>query len=161
MKCRWLLPLLLTGCLGEMDQQPRTDAWEHRANVPPAGTIPAGPPSIPPRYTLELLKRGQERYRIYCSPCHGITGDGHGEVVRRGFPAPPSFLEDRLRRAEDVQFYSAIMNGAGRMWAYADRVPEPDRWAIVGYIRALQLSQGIPAADVPSDISLPQEYRQR
>jgi mono/diheme cytochrome c family protein len=96
--------------------------------------------ALPP-VTAALLRRGQERYAIYCLPCHSPLGDGDGPVVRRGFPAPPSYHEERLRRAPDRHFYDVITQGHGVMAAYADRVAPDERWAIVAYIRALQLSQ--------------------
>ena len=91
--------------------------------------------------TMELLRRGQERYNIYCAPCHSPVGDGDGMVARRGFPRPPSYHDDRLRQAPDRHFYDVMTHGYGIMRSYADRVPPEDRWAIVAYIRALQLSQ--------------------
>jgi mono/diheme cytochrome c family protein len=91
--------------------------------------------------TRALLARGQQRYNIYCAPCHGRSGDGAGMVVQRGFPAPPSYHTERLRRAADSHFYQVISDGYGVMYPYADRVTPHDRWAIVAYIRALQLSQ--------------------
>jgi mono/diheme cytochrome c family protein len=102
-----------------------------------------------PRITPALLRRGQERFDIYCLPCHSPVGDGDGPVARRGFPHPPSFHEQQLRDAPDRLFYDVITNGYGVMYSYADRVTPQDRWAIVAYIRALQLSQGAPAAQVP------------
>lgn len=102
-----------------------------------------------PAITAALLVRGQERYDIYCLPCHSAIGDGEGPVVRRGFPHPPSYHEQRLRDAPDRHFYDVISNGYGVMHAYADRVPPADRWAIVAYIRALQLSQNAPVAQLP------------
>lgn len=103
----------------------------------------------PPPITGALLQRGQERYSIYCLPCHSPVGDGDGPVVRRGFPAPPSYHEQRLRDAPDRHFYDVISNGYGIMHSYADRVAPPDRWAIVAYIRALQLSQRAQVAQLP------------
>ena len=91
--------------------------------------------------TLELLRRGRQRFDIYCSPCHSVVGDGDGMVARRGFPHPPSYHIDRLRNAPDRHFYDVMTNGYGIMRPYSDRVPPEDRWAIVAYIRALQLSQ--------------------
>jgi mono/diheme cytochrome c family protein len=91
--------------------------------------------------TRALLACGQQRYNIYCAPCHGRSGDGAGMVVQRGFPAPPSYHTDRLRHAADSHFYQVISDGYGVMYPYADRVTPHDRWAIVAYIRALQLSQ--------------------
>jgi mono/diheme cytochrome c family protein len=105
-----------------------------------------------PRITPALLRRGQERFDIYCQPCHSPVGDGDGPVARRGFPHPPSFHDQRLRDAPDRLFYDVITNGYGVMYSYADRVTPPDRWAIVAYIRALQLSQDAPAAQVPAGV---------
>jgi mono/diheme cytochrome c family protein len=100
---------------------------------------------------LALLRRGQERYTIYCMPCHSPVGDGDGLVVRRGFPPPPSYHQDRLRSAPDRHLYDVITKGYGVMVSYADRVEPADRWAIVAYIRALQLSQHAQAAALPQD----------
>jgi mono/diheme cytochrome c family protein len=96
--------------------------------------------------TAALLARGQQRFQIYCAPCHGPAGDGDGYIVKRGFPAPPSYHIDRLRNAPDRYFVDVITNGYGLMYSYADRVAPADRWAIAAYIRALQLSQHAPAA---------------
>ncbi len=97
-------------------------------------------PALPP-LTPGLLQRGQQRYDIYCLPCHGAVGDGDGPVVRRGFPRPPSYHQARLRTAPDRHFFDVITHGYGVMVPYADRVTPEDRWAIVAYVRALQLSQ--------------------
>jgi mono/diheme cytochrome c family protein len=94
--------------------------------------------------TPALLARGRERFDIYCAPCHSRAGDGDGMVVRRGFPAPPSYHTDRLRRAPDSHFFDVITSGYGAMYPYADRITVEDRWAIVAYIRALQLSRHAP-----------------
>jgi mono/diheme cytochrome c family protein len=104
--------------------------------------------SNPYPITPQLLRRGQERFEIYCMPCHSPAGDGDGRVVRRGFPAPPSYHQDRLRNAPDRHFFDVITHGYGIMYPYADRVDPPDRWAIVAYIRALQLSQHAPADEL-------------
>lgn len=93
--------------------------------------------------TEDMVRRGGERYNIYCSPCHGVLGDGKGMIVRRGFPAPPSYHTDSLRNAPAGHFVDVIGNGFGRMFSYADRVAPRDRWAIAAYIRALQLSQNL------------------
>jgi mono/diheme cytochrome c family protein len=97
----------------------------------------------------ELLKRGQERFNIYCSPCHGAAGEGDGMVVQRGFPKPPSYHTQRLRAASAQHFFDVITKGYGVMYAYADRVAPADRWAIAAYIRALQLSHYARLAEVP------------
>ena len=106
--------------------------------------------SIPYPITMRLLRRGQERFDIYCAPCHSRVGDGDGRVARRGFPHPPSYHIDRLRNAPDRHFYDVITNGHGVMYPYADRVSPVDRWAIVAYIRALQLSQDAPRSALPA-----------
>lgn len=95
--------------------------------------------------TREVLVRGQQRFDIYCAPCHGRSGDGRGMVVLRGFPAPPSYHIDRLRQAPVGHFFDVITHGYGMMYPYAERVEPSDRWAIIAYIRALQLSQHAPA----------------
>jgi hypothetical protein len=87
------------------------------------------------------LERGRERFNIFCTPCHDRTGRGNGIIVQRGFTKPPSFLEERLRQAPPGHFFKVMTSGYGAMYSYASRVPAADRWAIVTYIRALQLSQ--------------------
>lgn len=101
--------------------------------------------------TRAVLARGQERYTISCSPCHGLVGDGNGMIVQRGFPRPPSFHQQRLRDAPVGHFFDVITNGYGRMYSYAARVGPENRWAIIAYIRALQLSQHASLADVPPE----------
>jgi mono/diheme cytochrome c family protein len=91
-----------------------------------------------PPMTLALVKRGHERFNVFCSECHGYGGDADGMVVQRGFPRPPSFHEARLVAAPDAYFVDVITHGHGVMYSYADRVPPADRWAIAAYIRALQ-----------------------
>ena len=98
-----------------------------------------------------MMARGQERFDIYCSPCHGRTGQGDGMVVRRGFRRPPSFHEDRLRNAPIGHLFDVITNGFGAMPDYATQIRAEDRWAIVAYVRALQLSEHATLADVPAD----------
>lgn len=107
---------------------------------------------LPVELTAELLQRGQERYNIYCTPCHGYDGSGEGIVVQRGFPRPTSFHAQRLLDAPVGYVYGAITNGFGRMFSYASRIPVEDRWAIAGYVKALQLSQNATLDDVPSDV---------
>jgi mono/diheme cytochrome c family protein len=97
---------------------------------------------------LALLQRGRARYDIYCAPCHGLTGDGHGMVVARGFPAPPPLTRRDMLDAPDAQLTQAIRRGYGVMYPLADRVDAHDLEAIVAYIRALQLSQHAPAAQL-------------
>ena len=108
--------------------------------------------SAPPVVDLALLQRGQARFDVYCAPCHSIVGDGDGMVVRRGFPRPPSFHQARLRDAPDRHLFDVITQGYGVMAPYADRVTPEDRWAVVAYIRALQLSQDAPVATLPVDL---------
>lgn len=98
-----------------------------------------------------VMARGQERFNIYCSPCHGRTGMGDGMIVRRGFRRPPTFHQDRLRSAPVGQIFDVITNGFGAMPDYAAQVPVADRWAIIAYLRALQMSQHATAADVPAE----------
>jgi len=108
---------------------------------------PPGPPPV----TLALLERGQQRFDIYCSPCHGRFGDGNGMIVQRGFPHPPSYYSAALRNAPNQHFYDVITNGYGVMYSYAARVEPADRWAIVAYIRALQASASANLSDVPAN----------
>ena len=96
--------------------------------------------------TEDTVKRGRERYDIFCSVCHGMTGNGDGMIVRRGFRRAASFNDDRLRQAPVGHFFDAITNGWGAMPSYASQIPVQDRWAIITYIRALQLSQQNPNA---------------
>jgi len=100
--------------------------------------------------TEQVMARGHERFDIYCSPCHGRTGEGNGMVVRRGFRRPPSYAEDRLRDAPIGHFYDVITNGFGAMPDYQTQIPVNDRWAIVAYVKALQLSLYAPLEDVPA-----------
>ena len=103
-------------------------------------------PSDEPPATGALLNRGRQQFEIFCAPCHSEAGDGDGMVARRGFPAPPSYHTPELRSTPDSHFYDVITNGYGAMYPYAERIAPRDRWAIVAYIRALQLSQHAPAA---------------
>ena len=98
-----------------------------------------------------VMRRGQERFNIYCSPCHGRTGDGNGMIVQRGYRHPPSLHIDRLRQAPPGHIFDVITNGFGAMPDYAVEVRAADRWAIAAYIRALQLSQHAQAADLPAE----------
>jgi mono/diheme cytochrome c family protein len=98
-----------------------------------------------------VMARGRERYDISCSPCHGRTGQGDGMIVRRGFRRPPTFHQDRLRTAPVGQIFDVITNGFGAMPDYASQVQAADRWAIIAYVRALQLSGHATLADVPAE----------
>lgn len=137
---------LTSGCGWQMSRQPRYRSYAPRASQPqltssrrpPAGTVEFHHKEVRPRVTEELLNRGEERYNIYCAVCHGKTGAADGVVVQHGFPKPPSFLTAKLRKADDRHFWSAITNGAGRMYPYANRVSSRDRWAITAWIRVLQ-----------------------
>ncbi|MFQ5604150.1 MAG: c-type cytochrome [bacterium] len=105
--------------------------------------------------TKEVLRRGEERYNIFCSPCHDQLGYGRGMIVQRGFRQPPSFHIDRLRNAPAGHLFDVISNGLGAMFDYAERIPVHDRWAIVAYIRVLQLSQNATMDDVPEELRQP------
>lgn len=96
---------------------------------------------IPVPVTKELVDRGQDRFNIFCIVCHGALGNGDGMIVRRGFPHPPTYHDDRLRNAPDGHFFDVMTNGFGRMNSYADKLTPADRWAVVSYIRALQAAQ--------------------
>jgi len=140
--------LLLVGSCDDMTTQPK--AMQYSLD---AASVKSAPDTVAfhdkaepaPPLTLALLERGQERFHIYCTPCHSELGDGHGMVVQRGFPAPPSYHSDRLRAVATQHFYDVITHGYGAMYSFADRIEPPDRWAIAAYIRALQLSQNAPA----------------
>lgn len=97
------------------------------------------------------LDRGQQRFNIYCAPCHSRVGDGQGMIVRRGFRTAANYHTDRLKKAPVGHFFDVITNGFGAMASYAARVPVDDRWRIIAYIRVLQFSQSAPVADVPAD----------
>lgn len=99
---------------------------------------------FPIQITRADVLRGQERFDIYCSPCHGRLGDGRGMIVLRGFRPPPNYHDPRLVNAPVGHFFDVMTNGYGAMFSYASRVPVDDRWRITAYIRALQLSQNAP-----------------
>jgi len=102
--------------------------------------------------TFENLKRGQDRYNIYCGTCHGRVGDGVSMVVKRGMFPPANFSQDRLVNIEDGHFFDVMTNGLRNMPSYKSQIPVDDRWAIINYIRVLQRSQNAPAKDVPAEI---------
>lgn len=114
--------------------------------------VPKESNAFPLPLTPELLQRGQERYKIFCTPCHGIQGDGNGMVSMRGMKHPPSFIdpqEPRLRQVPNGYLYDVITNGFGGMLNYSAQIPPADRWAIIAYVRALQLSRNAPLSDLP------------
>lgn len=146
---------LMTGCRQDMTTQPKlrtlgsAEAFPNDAAARPLpkGVVARNGPGQQgqgqgrPPVNAALLKRGQQQFNVFCAPCHGEDGYGDGMVVERGFPAPPSYHSQGLRQASDRLFFTVITNGIGRMYSYADRVSPRDRWAIIAYIRALQLSQ--------------------
>jgi cytochrome c553 len=106
--------------------------------------------------TRKVLDRGQERFNIYCSPCHGRTGEGNGMIVQRGFPSPPSYYLPRLRQAPVGHFFDVITNGYGVMYSFNDRVKPEDRWAIAAYIRVLQATRPVATVGAsPSNAARP------
>lgn len=145
------------------------------SRVPPAGTVARGQDRLneslyygtqngtlvatnplfaaaTPKDKMALLERGQERYQVYCQPCHGLAGYGDGMIVKRGFAKPPSYHQTRIRNVTDGYIFDVITNGYGSMYSYGSRVPPRDRWAIVAYIRALQRSQNAKPGDVPAGV---------
>jgi mono/diheme cytochrome c family protein len=136
----------------------KTQAYSTISRTPPLGTIPQTQSlksttaiDIPKRYTKDLLEKGQDLYNVNCMPCHGMSGYGNGMIVKRGFLAPPSYHIDRLRSAPDQHFYEVITHGYGAMYSYADRISSSERWAIIGYIRALQLSQSVNLKELKAE----------
>jgi mono/diheme cytochrome c family protein len=165
--------LALAACHQNMVEQPKLlpDQQNHDFpdeqvdRQPVAHTVPRGPvndgsvfftgktgdvlaTTFPVPVTLDLVKHGQEVFDINCSACHGRDGFGEGMVVQRGFPQPPSFHSDRLRQAPVGHFFDVITNGYGVMYPFGARIGPADRWAIVSYIRALQLSQNATAGQL-------------
>ena len=168
--------LVCAGCRLDMHVQPRYNPYDptdffgdgQSARLPVAGTVPRGDLTLGPDellytgkvngqpseafpfpVTKDVVERGRERYDAFCSPCHGFTGDGDGMIVQRGFRHPPSLYDDRLKTAAAGHYFDVITNGFGVMYPYGYRVPPRDRWAIIAYIRALQLSRSVPVADLP------------
>ena len=168
MKAAPLLALTLLAAIAgckrqDMYTQGYSKTWDRNGffkdgtsmQAPVGGTVarnaPNGPAPAPRLIDAALLARGEERYGIFCTPCHGRAGNGDGMIVQRGFPHPPSFVEGTLRTAKAEVFYDVITNGYGAMYSYADRVTPADRWAIIAYIRALQLSQNSPPGSLPPE----------
>ncbi len=168
--------VVLAGCRQDMHDTPRYEAFEasssfadNRASrTAPAGTVARGwlrddealytgkvagqaVDEFPFAIGREELARGQQRYNIYCTPCHGTLGDGNGMVVQRGLRQAASFHQDRLRQEKLGYYYDVITNGFGAMPDYATQIPVRDRWLIVAYVRTLQLSQHASVDDVPAD----------
>jgi Cytochrome C oxidase, cbb3-type, subunit III len=114
--------------------------------------VPKDSNRFPIPVNLDLLERGQERYNIFCSPCHGLQGDGNGMVAMRGMKHPPTYHQERLRQVPNGYFYDVISNGFGQMLDYSAQVPPRDRWAIIAYIRALQLSRNARVAELPVEM---------
>jgi len=114
--------------------------------------VPKDSNAFPLPVTLALLQRGQERYNIFCTPCHGVQGDGQGMVAVRGMKHPPSYHQDRLRQEPNGYIYDVVTNGFGAMYGYSAQIPPRDRWAIIAYVRALQLSRNAHVADLPADL---------
>ena len=158
-----LLCLMLAACDLSMTQQRKlmtyapTPLWPDGTSARPlpdhvvaqGDAARAAALKAPPPVTDALLARGQERFGIFCAPCHGLDGDGDGIIAAHGFPAPPSFHIDRLLAAPAQHFVDVMTGGYGVMFSYADRVDPHDRWAIAAYIRALQLSRHATVAAVP------------
>jgi mono/diheme cytochrome c family protein len=172
-----LAALAVAGCRQDMHDNPRYEAYERseffgdeRSMRPQVeGTVARGQlredqalfagksgaafvARTPVAVTADLVRRGRQRYEIYCAPCHGVTGRGDGIVVRRGFRAPTTFHADRLRAQPDGYLYDVITNGFGAMPDYASQIPVADRWAIVSYVRALQLSQHARFDALPKEL---------
>ncbi|MBT0667611.1 cytochrome c [Novosphingobium profundi] len=149
-----LAALALGGCDLSMKNQARDDRmgsarlWKDgpARQPPPEGTVAQDDVARmqalahPPPLTRALVDRGQERYEIYCLPCHGERGEGDGPVVQHGFPAPPSYWTTRLEQAPPGYVVDVISHGYGVMYSYADRVEPKDRWAIAAYVKALQVA---------------------
>jgi mono/diheme cytochrome c family protein len=107
---------------------------------------------LPLRPTVELLQHGRERYMIYCVVCHDPQGTGHGKIVERGYTAPPSYHVERLRKAPIGRLFAVASEGYGSMPSYSEQIPVRDRWAVVAYVRALQLSQHFPVDQLPPEL---------
>ena len=115
-------------------------------------TVPKESNAFPLPINQELLERGEGRYKIFCTPCHGLQGDGNGMVALRGMKHPPSYHEERLRNEPNGYLYDVITNGFGAMYGYSAQISPRDRWAIVAYLRALQLSRNAPVGQLPAEL---------
>ena len=152
---RAILGLAVIGLLGGCDdmihqakKNPYADARVGPGKIPEGMVDYGSRPVTPPPVTMALLRRGQDRFRIYCTPCHSELGDGNGMIVQRGFSPPSSYHIARLREAPVQHFYDVITHGYGAMYSFAYRVQPADRWAIAAYIRALQRSRNATVADL-------------
>lgn len=114
--------------------------------------VPKDSNAFPLPIDKTLLERGEARYNIYCTPCHGLQGDGNGMIVMRGMKRPPSYDIDRLRQSPNGYYYDVITNGFGSMYSYSAQIPPKDRWAIIAYVRALQLSRNARASELPESL---------
>jgi mono/diheme cytochrome c family protein len=147
-----MLPVLMGGSCEQMITQRKAAIHSQAARAvrpDPDAVASQSEPTAPPPLSLALLQRGQQRFQIYCTPCHSELGDGDGMVVQRGFPHPPSYEIDRLRSAPTQHFFDVMTHGLGDMYSFAGRISSSDRWAIASYIRALQLSQHAAIASLP------------
>jgi len=115
-------------------------------------TVPKDSNAFPVPITPDLVQRGAQRYAIYCTPCHGIQGDGNGMVALRGMKHPPSYHQDRLRQVPNGYIFDVITNGFGAMYGYSAQIPPRDRWAIIAYVRALQLSRNAHLNELPAEL---------
>ena len=154
--------LLLAGCDLTMTRQPKYGAQAPAplfsngtsAQAPPDGTVSQGAQALeqaasnPPPVTLALVQRGAERHEIFCKPCHGVSGAGDGTVVARGFPPPQPYWSPKVRDETGAQMFDVITHGYGVMYPYAERIPPADRWAIIAYVRALNVAHDRGAPDV-------------
>jgi len=177
----WIAPFVLVIALSactDMKDQPRYEPLEpstffadgRSARLPVEGTVARGElrlddhfyrgldtegsfaAEIPMELTHEFLLRGQERFEIFCTPCHGRSGNGNGMVVQRGYKRPPDYTEPRLMQSPNGYLFDVLSNGFGKMQGYASQIPTEDRWAIVAYVRALQLRRSATLAELPTEL---------
>lgn len=172
-----LLAVAAAGCRQDMHDQPKYEAFEKSrffadstsARPLPAGTVARGTlredepyftgftaddrlvRRLPIAVDRHVLERGRATFDAFCAPCHDRAGTGQGMIVRRGFKQPPTYHQDRLRNEADGYFFDVVTNGFGQMPSYATQISVEDRWAVVAYVRALQLSQHAPLAELPAD----------
>ncbi|GBE30472.1 MAG TPA: cytochrome c [Bacteroidetes bacterium] len=139
------LPVEGTVARGELHED--TEFWEGKYSQ--SGAFIIDSPLVP---TMDNLERGRERFNIYCAVCHGQVGDGTGIIIKRGFILPPSFHTDQIREYPDGKIFDIITHGIRNMPKYADQIPVEDRWMIVNYLRALQLSQNARLTDLPDEV---------